>query len=221
MLSRVTLAFYKSENFSYIIYKRFHNIVLIFPYPTFLQVNIDIEDVNDNAPEFESSTVRISVPENADLGTPIYAANAHDRDSGDSAVVSYRLLNIDGDTTTETQSASTSSGAGGGSGTLPKQSADNLFAIDARSGHLTLSRHLDYEQAHRHSLVVMATDSGDPPLSANLTILVEVQDINDNAPVFEQSGYAVKVSESLAANSKVCVYICLIKKVVNSLYLMV
>lgn len=179
------------------------------------QVNIEIEDVNDNAPEFESGTVRISVPENAELGTPLYAANAHDRDSGDAGVVTYRLQNIDGGeaatigsslsaTTFTASSQSSATKATALAQSSAAGSATDIFAIDARSGHLTLSRHLDYELSQRHSLVVMATDSGDPPLSANLTILVEVQDINDNAPVFEKSSYAVKVIESMAVNSQVC-----------------
>lgn len=70
-----------------------------------------------------------------------------------------------------------------------------------------MSRHLDFELSQRHSLVVMATDSGDPPLSANLTIMVEVQDVNDNVPVFEQNVYTKKVSESMAVNAQVKIII--------------
>lgn len=136
--------------------------------------------MNDNAPEFDSSTVRISVPENLELGIPLYAAHARDRDSGRNGVVRYRLASTAGGTST------------GG-----------LFAVDSRLGHLTLARHLDYETAQRHSLVVIATDTGEPPLSANLTVLVEVQDVNDNRPVFERAEYAVDVLESLPVNSQV------------------
>lgn len=153
------------------------------------QVNIDIEDVNDNFPEFESNTVRISVPENVELDTPLYAAHARDRDSGKSGIVTYRLTNIGDSTSLAT----------------PQQMSSSLFSIDARSGHLTLSRHLDYETAQQHSLTVTASDSGEPSLSANLTILVEVQDVNDNPPIFEQSEYAVKVVESTPINSQVCI----------------
>lgn len=118
------------------------------------QVNIDIEDVNDNFPEFESNTVRISVPENVELNTPLYAAHAHDKDSGKNGIVTYRLNNI-------------------GSGTMATpQQISSLFSIDARSGHLTLSRHLDYESIQQHSLIVTASDSGEPSLSSNLTIVI-------------------------------------------------
>lgn len=120
-------------------------------------MNIDIEDVNDNFPEFESNTVRISVPENVELDTPLYAANARDRDSGKNGIVSYRLITI---------------GDGTSLATPQQMSSSSLFSIDARSGHLTLSRHLDFETAQQHSLIVTASDSGEPSLSANLTILI-------------------------------------------------
>lgn len=161
------------------------------------QVTIYIEDVNDNAPEFESSTVRISIPENAELGMPLYAANAHDKDSGKSGTVRYRLTNVDDMHTTNTISL-----------TSPHKKMDrpkngNLFSINAETGHLTLIHSLDYETAQRHALIVTATDMGEPSLSANLTILVEVQDVNDNSPIFEQSEYTISVIESTQINSQV------------------
>lgn len=92
-------------------------------------------------------------------------------------------------------------GIGGGS------TVKNLFTINARSGHLTLSRHLDYETAQRHTLIVTAWDSGNPArFSKNLTIVVEVQDVNDNPPVFEHNEYHIEVLESLPVNSQVSQY---------------
>lgn len=164
------------------------------------QVMIHIEDVNDNAPEFESSTVRISIPESAELGTPLYAANAHDRDSGKSGTVRYRLTNVDDMHTTNSISLSSPMS------TTDRKSNPNLFSIDAENGHLTLLHHLDYESAQRHALIVTASDLGDPSLTANLTILVEVQDVNDNSPTFERSEYTISVIESTQINSQVSVF---------------
>ncbi|KYB28093.1 Protein dachsous-like Protein [Tribolium castaneum] len=141
------------------------------------QVNIEIQDVNDNAPEFESNVVRISVPENVETGIALYAAHARDRDSGANGVVRYKIVN---------------NGATGG-----------LFNVDPKLGHLTLTRHLDYETTQRHSLIITATDTGIPPLSANLTVLVEVQDVNDNPPVFERNEYSKSVEESRPVNSQI------------------
>ncbi|XP_074037726.1 dachsous cadherin-related 1 isoform X2 [Leptinotarsa decemlineata] len=140
------------------------------------QVNIEIEDVNDNAPEFESSTVRISVPENVEIGLPLYSAHAIDKDSDKNGVVRYKIAN----------------NAYGG-----------LFKVDAKLGDLTITRHLDYETTQRHTLVITATDMGIPALSANLTVFVEVQDVNDNPPVFERNEYSLSVLESLPANTQI------------------
>lgn len=139
-----------------------------------LQVNIDIEDINDSVPSFESSTVRISVPENFELGMPFYVVSASDRDSGKSGTVSYRLSSggsIPPSNTNHVTSNSISSVVA---------STNNLFNIDSRTGHLTLSHHLDFETSQRHTLIVTAMDQGEPPLSSNLTIFLEVQDVNDN-----------------------------------------
>lgn len=144
-------------------------------------MNIDVEDINDNAPTFESNTVRISVPENLELGMALYVVSATDRDSGKSGTITYRLSN----------SGSNSS------------ENNNLFSIDANTGYLTLSQHLDFETDQRHRLTVTATDGGESPLSTNLTIFVEVQDVNDNVPIFERNEYTIKVLESTPINSQV------------------
>uniref|UniRef100_A0A336LSR0 CSON015170 protein n=1 Tax=Culicoides sonorensis TaxID=179676 RepID=A0A336LSR0_CULSO len=150
------------------------------------QVYIDIEDVNDNPPEFESNSIRISIPENTDLGVPIYAAHARDRDSGKSGIVSYYLVNFENSTRTANVKQPT-----------------GLFSIDPKSGYLTLLRHLDYETSQKHSLIVKAVDLGDPPLSTNLTVFVDVQDVNDNKPMFKRSQYYVNVSEETSINSRI------------------
>lgn len=145
-------------------------------------MNILIQDVNDNPPEFGSDSVRISVPEDVQPGTPLYQAHARDRDSGKNSQIRYRL-------------------AAGGK--YSGQGGSDLFAIDPLLGHLTLTRHLDYEVGQRHSLVIVATDSGTPSLSSNMSLIVEVQDVNDNPPVFERFEYSVSVPESLPVNSQV------------------
>lgn len=142
-----------------------------------LQVKIEIKDVNDNPPEFEANIVRIYVPENADVGVPLYSAHAKDKDSESNGMIRYKIA----------------------------INAQGLFKIEPKTGDLTLTRHLDFETAQRHSLIITATDLGIPPLSANLTMLVEVQDINDNPPVFERNEYSLSVPESLPVNSQVSV----------------
>ena len=144
--------------------------------PTFghSQVNITIGDVNDNAPEFDTPVVKISVAENAELGTPIYAAHAHDLDSGDNGAVSYQL----------------------------QTNPDGMFKIDLRQGFVMLARKLDFETTQKYVLVISAQDKGSPSLRSNLTLNIEVQDVNDNLPSFDKDEYQANVPESLAVNSQ-------------------
>ncbi len=57
---------------------------------------------------------------------------------------------------------------------------------------------LDRESVSLYKLSVAAYDGG--KRCAVLTLTVVVEDINDNAPVFEQDAYNVSVSEDLAVN---------------------
>lgn len=137
------------------------------------QVNVTIWDVNDNAPHFESAVLKLSLPENVAVGTATYVAQAHDADAGRNGAVRYTLL----------------------------EAPPGLFELGPRSGRLALLRSLDYETQPRLRLVLGAADGGTPAQSASMTLLVEVQDVNDNAPVFDQPAYSVSVLESLPANS--------------------
>lgn len=107
----------------------------------------------------------------------MYSAHVRDKDSGINSQIRYKIAN--------------------------KASIGGVFEVDPKQGHLTLARHLDYETFQRHNLIITATDTGNPPLSANLTVLVEVQDVNDNPPVFEQAEYKVNVLETLPVNTQV------------------
>lgn len=55
----------------------------------------------------------------------------------------------------------------------------------------------------KHTLVITAKDGGLPPFSANLTLVVDVQDVNDNRPAFENDSYEINVLESEPINTKV------------------
>lgn len=122
--------------------------------------------------------MRIAVPENVATGSAIYTAHATDPDSGVNGEVHYELI-------ASTQEPS-------------------YFQVDHNRGTISLIHGLDYETVHRLTVTVVARDSGEPTsLSGNMTLVVDVQDINDNPPVFERPHYTATVSESLPVNSQV------------------
>lgn len=151
----------------------------------FSQVIVNLEDSNDNVPEFVSNLVRLSVPENTAIGLPLLGASATDADSGDAGTVRYFLS------------------SGSGSISSSASSETGFFAVDPVVGLLSLTSSLDYEASQRHTVVITAYDNGHPRLQTNMTVFLEVQDVNDNAPIFEQTEYTITVSESLPSNSQV------------------
>lgn len=122
---------------------------------------------------FPSTNIRISVPESHSLHIPLYIAHATDPDITPSTPIRYILI----------------------------QNSNDLFGIDAHHGELYLARRLDYETQQRHSLMISAIDGAG--LSANISLNVEVQDVNDNPPVFERNEYHVEVPEGAKLDSQV------------------
>ncbi|KAG5896554.1 hypothetical protein JTB14_010383 [Gonioctena quinquepunctata] len=134
-------------------------------------INLQVTDINDNAPEFQKGVYHANVMEVSDPGTSVIQVVATDKDEGNNSAVTYSLL----------ESPETHSG---------------WFQIDSRSGLVTTRAHVDCETDPSPRLTVVATDSGFPPLSSSATVLVTIHDVNDNEPIFDQSFYNVSVPEN-------------------------
>lgn len=132
-------------------------------------LEVNVTDINDNAPEFNQSQYVVTISENAKVPSIACSVKAVDRDLGPNGRIGYSL--IDG---------------------------INTFAIDARNGCISLVRALDRERASEYMLSVVATDrSSDRPLSSVAIVHVKVSDINDNAPKFYPAAYDVHVLEDM------------------------
>jgi len=124
-------------------------------YALCIQVDVTILDVNDNVATFEMKEVSIWVPENAEVGSTIYEAHARDADDNENGQVTYSLLDSPG----------------------------RIFSLERRNGRLILQQPLDYESVKRYSVVIGTRDEGSPSREGqNLTVFIEVQDINDCSP---------------------------------------
>lgn len=129
-----------------------------------------VTDANDNAPAFERDTYHASVPEVADPGTSVLQLRASDRDEGPNARLRYSIRH-----TPDTYS--------------------HWFHVDPRTGLVTTRTPIDCETSPVPRVTVLATDGGEPPLSASATLLVTISDVNDNEPIFDQSFYNITVAE--------------------------
>lgn len=70
------------------------------------------------------------------------------------------------------------------------------------SGLLTLVAPLDFEVSREHYLSVEGS-RGKSSLSDITTVIINVTDVNDNAPVFGQGGYSVEITEDLTPGALV------------------
>ncbi|KAL7304924.1 hypothetical protein TKK_0002722 [Trichogramma kaykai] len=134
----------------------------------YCQIEVRVIDVNDNPPEFQLTQARISVPESYAPHSTLYIASARDRD----VVPSGNPLRY----------------------SIKGKEEPQLFGCDAESGEIFLIARLDYERQQRHRLVVVAQD-GDG-LQSKFELDVEVQDVNDNSPIFEQDRIFLTIKEN-------------------------
>uniref|UniRef100_A0A3P9H6T8 Cadherin EGF LAG seven-pass G-type receptor 1a n=1 Tax=Oryzias latipes TaxID=8090 RepID=A0A3P9H6T8_ORYLA len=138
-------------------------------------VEIIIQDANDNAPQFLRDRYQGSVFEDAQVRTSVLQISASDRDSGPNGRVSYTFQ-------------------GGDDG-------EGDFSIEPYSGIIRTARKLDRENVPVYNLKAFAVDGGALPLKAAVSIHVVVQDINDNAPVFEKDELFIDVEENSPVGS--------------------
>ncbi|KAM8994183.1 LOW QUALITY PROTEIN: uncharacterized protein PRD47_014339 [Ara ararauna] len=141
-------------------------------------IEVEITDINDNPPSFRGTETELRMSESTVPGSRFPLAEAHDPDLGSNSLQHYEL---DGD---EHFSLAVQAGSGG-----------------YQRPELVLAKALDREEAAFHELVLRASDGGEPALTGTARILVTVLDANDNAPVFNQAEYTVRVSEDVPVGS--------------------
>ena len=61
---------------------------------------------------------------------------------------------------------------------------------------VTTSRPIDREQTARHRMTLLCTDSGQPSLSSDVNVVVNVVDVDDHAPRFNKSVYNCSIREN-------------------------
>ncbi|XP_068596706.1 cadherin-related family member 2 [Brachionichthys hirsutus] len=135
-------------------------------------LEITLTDINDQPPVFNRESYPVSVDEGADLEVKIEATDADDPDTANSQIV-YHIM--------------------------PSKYSGN-FTINPDTGLLTnraiLNREaIDPNLEGKIKLNVTATDKGSPPLFAMVTVIITIQDVNDNKPEFNASSYTFQVRE--------------------------
>ncbi|XP_029298014.1 protocadherin alpha-8-like [Cottoperca gobio] len=122
------------------------------------QIIINVLDTNDNHPVFSRSLYKILIFENLPTGSTVIILNATDADEGLNSEIEYSLRKKGQDRVLD------------------------LFQIDSKSGEILIKGKINYEENPAFEIHAQASDKGQPPMSAHCKVLVEVVDLNDNAP---------------------------------------
>ncbi|XP_058264737.1 protocadherin alpha-8-like [Hemibagrus wyckioides] len=120
---------------------------------------VQISDVNDNSPEFPQNPLELYLLENNTPGASIFSVSASDKDENENAAITYQIIK-------------------GG-----EQNIASFLNINSETGVIHALKSFDYEVAKTFQFHVLATDSGTPSLSSNVTVNVFILDQNDNVPV--------------------------------------
>ncbi|KAL0881086.1 hypothetical protein ABMA27_002212 [Loxostege sticticalis] len=150
-------------------------IVAKDPKMSVVPIMVHIKDENDNFPEFTESFYMVSIPENCDVGTTVAWVQALDQDSDNYGTRGIRYTNLGG-------------------------SIANLLNLNPISGVITVKQaggdSFDRELISRHYLTVEARDDLGKGNRNTAQLIINIEDVNDNAPMFLANKYEARLLEN-------------------------
>ncbi|XP_068602561.1 protocadherin-8 [Brachionichthys hirsutus] len=148
-----------------------------------MSVHVKVLDSNDNSPTFEHSSLKVELHEDSPVGQRVLRVHAFDPDDGVNGEVTYAFAD---DVSPEVV---------------------RLFHVDAFSGDLTMKGEVDFEKRKSYELSVVASDSGVNAVPSSCRVVIDVVDVNDNAPdivikpMTSSSDGVAYITEAAAADS--------------------
>ncbi|XP_062426060.1 cadherin-19 isoform X3 [Rhea pennata] len=132
---------------------------------------IKVRDINDHEPQFLDGPYVATVPEMSPEGTSVTQVTATDGDDpsyGNSARLLYSLIQ-----------------------------GQPYFSVEPKTGVIRMSSQMDRETKDQYLVIIQAKDMVGQAgaFSATATVTINLSDINDNAPKFQQRLYYMSVSE--------------------------
>ncbi|XP_072001815.1 protocadherin gamma-B5-like isoform X47 [Engystomops pustulosus] len=139
-------------------------------------IRIEVQDANDNYPVFSKKMYKINLEENLPVGYVALHLNASDKDEGSNAEISYSFSHI-------------------------PESAREIFSINPQTGVIKTIGKLDYETTQIYEMTVEAADGGG--LVAKCSVLIQIEDVNDNAPEITIASLSIPIPEDSAPGTLV------------------
>ena len=138
-------------------------------------IQVTVLDANDNAPVFSQAVYRASIPENSPRDTVVTTVKAKDADEGLNGEVMYEFDHI--------------------------SEENNAFSLDETTGEVTVTGSIDYEELSTYEIQITAKDG--LGLASSSMLLIDIKDVNDNAPVTFIKSLTNPIPENLAAGTEV------------------
>ncbi|KAI4884716.1 hypothetical protein NFI96_005839, partial [Prochilodus magdalenae] len=139
-------------------------------------IHISVLDANDNAPLFSQSVYKVTLAENAPVDAGVLTVRATDADEGANGEVSYEFSRI-------------------------SDKAAKLFSIDKITGQIKVIGNIDYEEETSYEMRVQARDG--PGLASTAKVVIDVSDVNDNAPKIVLKSLSDPLPENAAVGTEV------------------
>ncbi|KAM6931595.1 protocadherin-16-like [Lycodopsis pacificus] len=160
-----------------------YNFIAVTMTGVTVEVTIKVNDINDHAPMFPRKRAMFKIPEQTAIGTRFPLEPAVDADNGQLTTQGYLIKdgNVGQAFTLET-----------------RRGSNEVLYLD-----LAVNAILDREKRSTYTLSLEAFDGGSPKRTDQMTLDITVQDINDNAPIFNQSRYHAIILENLQPGSNI------------------
>ena len=142
------------------------------------EIVLNVTDVNDNQPAFNPSSYALTIVENTLVGSSIIQMFASDPDLALNSTLVY---------------------------SIHSGNTNGHFAIDNRTGVISLVKGLDYEAITSFNLLITLRDMGSPvqQSSNNASVTINIEDINDNFAHFEKTLYTASIAENTGVTTSV------------------
>ncbi|XP_061899860.1 protocadherin gamma-A12-like [Entelurus aequoreus] len=139
-------------------------------------IHVTVLDANDNAPIFSQAVYKASLPENSPPGTIVIKVSATDADEGANGDVTYNFGHVSNPDL-------------------------NVFSINPKTGEIKLSGVTDFEESNSYEMKVQAKDG--LGLTSYAEVIIDVTDVNDNAPVIILMSLSNPVPENVSPGTDV------------------
>ncbi|XP_034546759.1 protocadherin gamma-A11-like [Notolabrus celidotus] len=139
-------------------------------------IHVTVLDANDNAPVFSQAVYKTSLPENSPPDTIVIKVSATDADVGENGDVSYEFGHMSDDDV-------------------------NVFSIDHKTGEIRVTGVLDFEESSYFEINVEAKDG--LGLTSYAKVIIDVNDVNDNAPVINVKSLSNPIPENVTPGTEV------------------